>query len=83
LKKLKVPLTPFWAGSLARTVTTVAVSPIELIRTKQQSLNHSSSILNILNSELKKRKWIKKLMAWCCANFMERCAIFSDLLDFL
>jgi len=60
-EKLKVPLTPFWAGSLARTVTTVAVSPIELIRTKQQSLNHSSSILNILNSELKKENGLKNL----------------------
>jgi len=59
--KGEVPLAPFWAGSLARTVTTIAVSPIELIRTKQQSLNHSSSILEVLRSELRKENGFRNL----------------------
>jgi len=60
-EKFKVPLTPFFAGGLARTVTTVAVSPIELIRTKQQALPHSSSILSVLNSELEKQNGFRNL----------------------
>jgi len=52
----EIPLAPFWAGSLARTFTTFVVSPIELVRTKQQSLNHSSSILDIMRSEINHNK---------------------------
>jgi len=52
----QIPLAPFWAGSLARTFTTFVVSPIELVRTKQQSLNHSSSIIDIMKSEINHNK---------------------------
>jgi solute carrier family 25 protein 39/40 len=56
-----IPIAPFWAGSIARTVTTIAVSPIELIRTKQQALNYPSSMIQVMRSELAKPNGFKNL----------------------
>ena len=47
-------LNPLVAGTSARAITTVLVSPIELIRTRTQSLSTSASMLDIARSEVQK-----------------------------
>lgn len=46
-------LSPLFAGVFARALTTTLVSPIELVRTKSQSLRTSTSMTSLLVSELK------------------------------
>ena len=47
-------LSPLIAGTSARAITTVLVSPIELIRTRTQSLSHSASMWSIAADEIRK-----------------------------
>ena len=47
-------INPLLAGTSARAITTVLVSPIELIRTRTQSLSTSASMLDIARSEVQK-----------------------------
>jgi solute carrier family 25 protein 39/40 len=48
---------PLLAGTSARALTTILVSPIELIRTKTQSLSTSPSMLTLAQQEIAKGGW--------------------------
>ena len=50
-------LSPLIAGTSARALTTVLVSPIELIRTRTQSLSTSASMLDLARAEVRKGGW--------------------------
>ena len=50
-------LSPLLAGTSARALTTVLVSPIELIRTRTQSLSTSPSMLDLARAEVEKGGW--------------------------
>ena len=47
-------LSPLIAGTSARAITTILVSPIELIRTRTQSLSHNASMWSIAKDEVRK-----------------------------
>jgi len=47
-------LSPLIAGTSARAITTIMVSPIELIRTRTQSLSHNTSMWAIAKDEVRK-----------------------------
>ena len=47
-------LSPLLAGTSARAITTILVSPIELIRTRTQSLSHNESMWSIAKAEIEK-----------------------------
>ena len=47
-------LSPLLAGTSARAITTILVSPIELIRTRTQSLSHNQSMWSIAKAEIEK-----------------------------
>ena len=48
---------PLIAGTSARALTTVLVSPIELIRTRTQSLSTSASMMELARAEVAKGGW--------------------------
>jgi len=73
-----IPFIPLWSGSLARTITTFVVSPIDLVRTKQQANSKPSTISEIVNSEIAKKNGILNLWRGATPTLW-RDVIFSGL----
>jgi solute carrier family 25 protein 39/40 len=57
----QVPLAPLWAGTIGRSVTMGVVSPLELIRTKHQSMSHGTTIRRTVAEELAKPNGFRNL----------------------
>eukprot|EP00456_Euglypha_rotunda_P028741 TRINITY_DN2266_c0_g1_i2.p1 TRINITY_DN2266_c0_g1~~TRINITY_DN2266_c0_g1_i2.p1 ORF type:complete len:318 (+),score=18.62 TRINITY_DN2266_c0_g1_i2:72-956(+) len=73
-----IPFIPLWSGSLARTITTFVVSPIDLIRTKQQANTKHSTISEIVKSEMSKKNGFLNLWRGATPTLW-RDVIFSGL----